>query len=107
VVIVGAGQLDVTAVGAWAAESLASPEGALLPLGHPGLEEAAAASPTSLAAVPQDHLEPVLLGHLRGFPGAEVRLGPSWPASTRTPTGSRSRSGNAPAAPTGSSGPPG
>jgi putative polyketide hydroxylase len=72
---VRAGQLDVTAVGAWAAESLASPEGAVAPLGHPGFEEAAAASPTSLAAVPQDHLEPVLLGHLRQLPAAEVRFG--------------------------------
>ena len=70
-----AGQLPVTAVGAWAAETLASPEGALLPLGHPAFEEAAAASPTSLAAVPQDHLEPVLLRHLRTFPDAEARFG--------------------------------
>jgi putative polyketide hydroxylase len=72
---VRAGQLDITAVGAWAAESLASPEGALLPLGHPGFEEAAAASPTTLAAVPQDHLEPVLLCHLERLGLADVRFG--------------------------------
>jgi putative polyketide hydroxylase len=36
---------------------------------------AAAASPTTVAAVPQDHLEPVLLRHLRGLPAAEVRFG--------------------------------
>ena len=63
---VRAGQLDLNSTGAWAAETLASPEGAELPLGVAGIEQAAAASPTTLAAVPQDHLEPVLLGHLRG-----------------------------------------
>src|SRR4029450_13551864 len=40
---VRAGQLDITAVGAWAAETVASPDGTLLPLGHPDLEQAAAA----------------------------------------------------------------
>jgi putative polyketide hydroxylase len=35
----------------------------------------AAASPTSLAAVPQDHLEPVLLRHLERLGLAEVRFG--------------------------------
>src|SRR4029450_5655858 len=62
-------------VGAWAAETLASPGGALLPLGHPDFEEAAAASPTTPAAVPQDHLEPVLRRHLEGLGLAEVRFG--------------------------------
>jgi putative polyketide hydroxylase len=72
---VRAGQLDIAAVGAWAAETMASPDGILMPLGHPDLEQAAAASPTMLAGVPQDHLEPVLLRHLRTFGLAEVRFG--------------------------------
>jgi putative polyketide hydroxylase len=72
---VRAGHLPITAVGAWAAETLASAEGALAPLGHPDLGQAAAASPTTLAAVPQDHLEPVLLRHLEGLGLAEVRFG--------------------------------
>jgi thioredoxin reductase len=40
----------------------------------------------SLLAVPQDHLEPVLLRHLAAAGLAEVRFGASWSASTRTPT---------------------
>ena len=72
---VRAGQLEIAAVGAWAAETLASPDGALLPLGHPDFEEAAAASPTTPAGVPQDHLEPVLLRHLERLGLAEVRFG--------------------------------
>jgi putative polyketide hydroxylase len=72
---VRAGQLEIAAVGAWAAETLASSEGALLPLGHPDFEQVAAASPTTLAAVPQDHWEPVLLRHLEGLGRAEVRFG--------------------------------
>jgi putative polyketide hydroxylase len=72
---VRAGQLDITAVGAWTAETLVSPEGVLAPLGHPDLEQAAAASPTMLAGVPQDHWEPVLLRHLATFGLAEVRFG--------------------------------
>jgi 2-polyprenyl-6-methoxyphenol hydroxylase-like FAD-dependent oxidoreductase len=73
---VRAGQLDITAVGAWTAETMASPDGVLMPLGHPDLEQAAAASPTRLAGVPQDHWEPVLLRHLETFGLAEVRFGP-------------------------------
>jgi putative polyketide hydroxylase len=72
---VRAGQLDLTATGAWAAETLASPEGTELPLGVAGFAQAAAASPTTLAAVPQDHLEPVLLRHLERSGLAEVRFG--------------------------------
>ena len=70
-----------------------------MPTGFPDFEEAAAASPTTAAAVPQDHLEPVLLRHLRGLPGAEVRSAPSWPPSTRTAAASPSRSGSMPAGP--------
>jgi putative polyketide hydroxylase len=72
---VRAGQLDIGAVGAWAAETLASAEGSVAPLGHPDFEQATAASPTTLAGVPQDHLEPVLLRHLRSLGLAEVRFG--------------------------------
>jgi 2-polyprenyl-6-methoxyphenol hydroxylase-like FAD-dependent oxidoreductase len=46
-----------------------------VPLGIPDLEQAAAASPTLPAAVPQDHLEPVLLRHLEALGLAEVRFG--------------------------------
>jgi putative polyketide hydroxylase len=72
---VRAGQLDLANVGAWASETLASPEGTLLPLGVASFEQSAAASPTTAAGVPQDHLEPVLLRRLRRFPAAEIRFG--------------------------------
>ena len=72
---VRAGQLDLAHARGFATGSLASPEGTAVPAGFPDFEEAAAASPTTAAAVPQDHLEPVLLGHLRGLAGAEVRFG--------------------------------
>jgi putative polyketide hydroxylase len=72
---VRAGQLDIAVIGALATETLAAPEGAVLPIAFPDLELAAARSPTTPAGVPQDHLEPVLLDHLRGLPGAEVRFG--------------------------------
>jgi putative polyketide hydroxylase len=72
---VRAGALEIAAVGAWATETLASPEGALVPLGLPDFAEVAAASPTTPAAVPQDHLEPVLLRHLEGLGPTEVRFG--------------------------------
>jgi putative polyketide hydroxylase len=72
---VRAGQLEIAAVGAWAAETLASPEGALVPLGHPDFEQVVSTSPTMLAAVPQDHWEPVLLRHLEGLGRADIRFG--------------------------------
>jgi putative polyketide hydroxylase len=72
---VRAGQLDIAHFGAFAAETLASPSGTAMPIGFPDLEQAAALSPTTPAGVPQDHLEPVLLGHLRSYPAAEVRFG--------------------------------
>ncbi len=71
---VRAGQLDLR-VGSYATETLASSEGAEGPLGFPDYQDAAALSPTTPAGVPQDHLEPVLLDHLRTLPGAEVRFG--------------------------------
>jgi putative polyketide hydroxylase len=72
---VRAGQLDLGHAQGFATGSLASHEGTSVPAGFPDFEEAAAASPTTPAAVPQDHLEPVLLGHLLGLAGAEVRFG--------------------------------
>jgi putative polyketide hydroxylase len=72
---VRAGELDMVEAGAWATETLASPDGIMLPSGFPSRRQVAAVSPTTLAAVPQDHLEPVLLGRLRAHPTAEVRFG--------------------------------
>jgi putative polyketide hydroxylase len=72
---VRAGQLTIDSTGAWAAETLASPEGVVVPLGIADLEEIANASPAIPAAVPQDHLEPVLLRHLETLGLAEVRFG--------------------------------
>jgi len=60
---------------AWLTENLASGEGVAMPLGYPTREQAAVVSPTTPACVPQDHLEPVLLNHLRSLPGADVRFG--------------------------------
>lgn len=45
------------------------------PTGLPTRAEAAILSPSPPACVPQDHLEPVLLGHLRSLPAAQVALG--------------------------------
>jgi 2-polyprenyl-6-methoxyphenol hydroxylase-like FAD-dependent oxidoreductase len=50
-------------------------DGEAVPAGLPTREQSAAISPTSPACVPQDHLEPVLLGHLRTLDGAAVELG--------------------------------
>jgi putative polyketide hydroxylase len=72
---VRAGQLELDSTGAWATETLASPEGVVVPLGFADLEEIASASPTMPAAAPQDHLEPVLLRHLKTLGRTEVRFG--------------------------------
>ena len=45
------------------------------PLGFPSLEQSAVVSPTTPAAVPQDHLEPVLLRHFQHQPHAHLALG--------------------------------
>jgi putative polyketide hydroxylase len=47
----------------------------VVPLGIADLEQVASASPTTPAAVPQDHLEPVLLRHLETIGLAEIRFG--------------------------------
>ncbi|WP_448810899.1 FAD-dependent monooxygenase [Agromyces bauzanensis] len=66
--------LDVSPT-AWVGRTLASAEGAEVPMGFAPPEVAAALSPTSGVVAPQDHLEPVLMDHLRSLPGTEVRLG--------------------------------
>jgi putative polyketide hydroxylase len=72
---VRAGAVDVEWRG-WQSETLASAaDGSMWPLGMPTREQAALLSPTSPACVPQDHLEPVLLDHLRSLGGARVHLG--------------------------------
>jgi putative polyketide hydroxylase len=56
-------------------ETLASSSGVAEPIGYPTREQAAAVSPTAPAAVPQDHLEAVLLAHLHTYPTARIRFG--------------------------------
>jgi putative polyketide hydroxylase len=84
---VRAGQLDLSSTGAWAAETLAAPEGTVLPLGIPGPEQATTSSPTTPAGVPQDHLQPVLLRHLERLGRAEVRFGTELVALDQDPDG--------------------
>jgi putative polyketide hydroxylase len=61
--------------------------GSLIDVGYPTTSESAVLSPTRPAAVPQDHLETVLLDHLRGLATAQVELGvvveDVWEAQTR------------------------
>ena len=72
---VRAGGVDVEWLG-WVCETLASaPAGVALPLGLPTREQSALVSPTGPACVPQDHLEPVLLRHLRSRPSVRVAMG--------------------------------
>jgi putative polyketide hydroxylase len=59
----------------WHSETLASADaGYASPTGFPTRDQSAAVSPTRPACVPQDHLEPMLMEHLRSF-GAAVELG--------------------------------
>src|SRR5262249_28751731 len=62
-----AGEMDV-GVDSWIGGPLASGQGMPTSLGFPSPDEARAVSPTRPAAAPQDHLEPVLLAHLRSHP---------------------------------------
>ena len=61
--------------------------GSLIDVGYPTRSESAVLSPTWPTAVPQDHLETVLLEHLRGLAAAQVELGVTveevWEAQTR------------------------
>ena len=70
-----AGAADVEWVGWESATLAAAAHGSPFPVGLPTREQSAAVSPTAPACVPQDHLEPVLLRHLRTFPAASVELG--------------------------------
>jgi putative polyketide hydroxylase len=59
----------------WLSDTLASvAEGSMWPTGIPTREQAAVLSPTAPACVPQDHLEPVLLEHLRSLGATRVQL---------------------------------
>lgn len=71
---VRAGAVDVRPT-AWVTETLASPHGWETSFGFPTAEQAAAVSPTRPAIAPQDHLEPVLVSHLRTLPDTDVRFG--------------------------------
>ena len=54
--------------------TLAGPQLAVVQLGFPTDEQALAVSPTRMALIPQDRLEPMLLDHAREL-GVEVRFG--------------------------------
>ena len=49
--------------------------GSVIDVGYPTTSQSAELSPTRPAAVPQDHLETVLLDHVRGLASAHVELG--------------------------------
>jgi putative polyketide hydroxylase len=69
-----AGAVDVEWLG-WQSETLATvAEGSMWPVGIPTRHQAALLSPTAPACVPQDHLEPALLEHLRTLGGTRVHL---------------------------------
>ena len=60
----------------WMCETLAKASaGSAYAVGYPTREQSAVISPTSPALVPQDHLEPELLEHLRTWPTVTVELG--------------------------------
>jgi putative polyketide hydroxylase len=73
----------------WRGETLTSPAGAALEVGFPSPELRALISPTGPACVPQDHLEPVLLAHLRSLGAARVRFGTEVAAVEDGPDGVR------------------
>lgn len=57
----------------WIGRTLLGP-GTAHPTSYPTREQSLLVSPTTPASVPQDHLEPVLLAHLRTLPSARVRF---------------------------------
>jgi len=60
----------------WYCETLAqAPSGDGRPTGFPTRAQSAVISPVGPACVPQDHLEPVLLRHLRSLPATRVEFG--------------------------------
>ena len=69
------GDMDVE-LRPWVTETLAAADrGHSADAGFPTREQAALISPTAPAAIPQDHLEPVLERHARSFPTARVERG--------------------------------
>jgi putative polyketide hydroxylase len=69
-----AGGVDVEWRG-WRSDTLATvAAGSMWPVGMPTREQAAVLSPTAPACVPQDHLEPVLLEHVRSLGATRVHL---------------------------------
>ncbi len=67
-----AGSVNVTSA-AWVTHTLASAQGSVMPVGLPDRARAAEISPTGPVWAPQDHLESVLLTHLRTHRDAPVR----------------------------------
>ena len=65
--------------------------GSTVEVGYPTSEQCAAVSPTTPACVPQDHLERVLLDHLRAQPSATVRVGTEAVDIRSTASGARVR----------------
>ena len=65
--------------------------GSTVEVGYPTSEQCAALSPTTPACVPQDHLERVLLDHLRAQPSATVRVGTEAVDIRSTASGARVR----------------
>jgi 2-polyprenyl-6-methoxyphenol hydroxylase-like FAD-dependent oxidoreductase len=87
--LIHAGGVDVEWL-LWVCETLAgAAAGSAHAVGYPTREQSAVLSPTGPACVPQDHLEPVLLEHLRTLPAAEVRLGAEVVGVTDGPDGVR------------------
>lgn len=68
------GAVDVEWLG-WMGDTLAAPQGTGLQVGFPTREQSAVLSPTGPACVAQNHLETVLLAHLRSLGPARVGLG--------------------------------
>lgn len=68
---VRAGEMDVGTM-SWIGGPITSGRGMPVSLGFPSNEQARQISPTTAVGAPQDHLEPVLLEHLRGYPSVEV-----------------------------------
>ncbi|HWM23146.1 MAG TPA: FAD-dependent monooxygenase [Ilumatobacteraceae bacterium] len=60
----------------WVCTTLAdAARGEGVAVGYPTVEQSAIISPTSPACVPQDHLERVLLRHLRSYPHVRIEMG--------------------------------
>ena len=76
----------------WMCDTLAGADaGSAHPVGYPTRDQSAVLSPTGPACVPQDHLEPVLLDHLRSLPAADVELGAELIQINDTPFGVRAQ----------------